>query len=78
MPEAERQWDGGWETDAAAKRRAWLALGPAGRLEWLEGALTFAADVGALRRDRRDRQRAADRWSLEEGLDTDDECWEGT
>ena len=43
-------WDGGWEATAERQRRAWLQATPAQRLAWLEQAISFAHEVGALPR----------------------------
>lgn len=57
----DSDWDGGWAADRARKRRAWLALTPAQRLEWLEDMLDLAAEVGALDADRARRAEEARR-----------------
>jgi hypothetical protein len=41
-------WDGSWEAHADAQLELWLLATPAQRLEWLEDALCFARDAGAL------------------------------
>lgn len=58
---AEPDWDGGWGADRSRKRRAWLALTPAERLEWLEDVLDLAAETGALAADRARRAEEARR-----------------
>lgn len=50
---------GSWEGLAAAQREAWRGVPAADRLRWLEDALDFAAETGALHRDRRRRARQA-------------------
>ncbi len=41
---------GGWEAHEAEQRRAWLQTSPAQRLAWLEQAIAFAHQAGALPR----------------------------
>lgn len=48
--EEREDWDGGWEAHRRAQRRAWLELTPDQRLAWLEDAIDFALEVGALPR----------------------------
>lgn len=60
---AEESWDGGWAADRARKRRAWASLSATELLEWLEGALSMASEVGALERDRARRAADAAAWS---------------
>lgn len=48
--EEREDWDGGWEAHRRAQRRAWLALTPDQRLKWLDEAIDFALEVGALPR----------------------------
>ena len=59
------EWKGGWDVDVEGKRDAWSATTPQQRLAWLESALTFAAETGALRRDRARRAAAARAWTDE-------------
>lgn len=47
---AAEDWDGGWEAHRLAQQRDWLALTPDQRLAWLEEAIDFALEVGALPR----------------------------
>jgi hypothetical protein len=44
------EWPADWAAVTCAQRRDWAALTPAERLAWLEDALTFAHQVGALPR----------------------------
>lgn len=46
----DEDWDGGWEAHRRAQVRDWLALTPGQRLAWLEEAIDFALEVGALPR----------------------------
>lgn len=63
MADAEHDWGpASWASVTAAQRRAWLRTSPDERLAWLEDALTFAAEAGALDRDRRRRAEAARQW----------------
>lgn len=48
--EEREDWDGGWEAHRRAQRRAWLELTPDQRLAWLDDAIDFALEVGALPR----------------------------
>ncbi len=43
-------WDGCWEAHRREQVRDWLALTPDQRLAWLEEAIDFALEVGALPR----------------------------
>ena len=43
-------WAAGPEAEADQQRRAWLKSTPAQRLEWLEQAIAFAHQAGALPR----------------------------
>jgi hypothetical protein len=58
-------WAADWSAVAEEQLRAWSQTSADERLRWLEDALPFAQEVGALARDRRQRQAAADRWSEE-------------
>jgi len=53
-----------WAAVAREQRRAWLRISPDERLRWLEDALTFAHEVGALARDRHQRAAAARLWDV--------------
>jgi len=48
---AEPNWEGGWEAHERRQRQAWLQTTPAQRLTWLEQAIGFAYEAGALKRD---------------------------
>lgn len=50
MAEEGDDWVGGWEADERRQREAWLRTTPLQRLEWLEAAIAFAHQVGALPR----------------------------
>ncbi len=50
MAEEDQDWVGGWEADERRQREAWLRTTPLQRLEWLEAAIAFAHEVGALPR----------------------------
>lgn len=56
-------WAGDWDSVAAAQRRAWQHTSADDRLRWLEDALTFAYEAGALTRDRERRARVARAWA---------------
>jgi hypothetical protein len=62
-PAVDAPWAGDWDAVAAEQRRAWLRASADLRLRWLEDALTFALDCGALARDRRRRADAARAWA---------------
>jgi hypothetical protein len=56
-------WAGDWEEASRAQRRAWCETTPDERLRWLEEALLFALEAGALQRDRARRAATARRWT---------------
>lgn len=45
-----RRWDGGWDATRRRQRDAWSASTPTERLAWLERAIRFAHEAGALPR----------------------------
>lgn len=65
MNEAEptEPWTGDWVSLAGEQRQAWLRASADERLRWLEDALTFAYEAGALTRDRDRRAAAARAWA---------------
>jgi hypothetical protein len=62
--DATSPWVADWAAVAREQRRAWLRISPDERLRWLEDALTFAHEVGALARDRHQRAAAARLWDI--------------
>lgn len=63
MSAAEPTWMSDWASVTRAQRRAWQRASADERLRWLEDALTFAAEAGALTKDRERRAAAARAWA---------------
>jgi hypothetical protein len=55
-------WRGDWDEVGRVQRQAWRETTPDERLRWLEDALRFAMEAGALQRDRAGRAAKAQRW----------------
>lgn len=64
---AEDLWRGTSEAPAVIRARA--ATTPGERLAWLEEAQALALASGAIARDRARRQREANSWERQEGLE---------
>jgi hypothetical protein len=62
MIEDAAGWPSDWDSVTRAQRRAWAATSADERLRWLEEALTFAQEAGALERDRARRAAEAAAW----------------
>lgn len=62
---APAEWSADWTSVAREQRRAWRQTSPDDRLRWLEDALAFARDAGALAADRQRRAAAARAWAIE-------------
>jgi hypothetical protein len=63
VPDRPDPWAGTWEGARQAQQQAWARTTPDERLRWLEEALVFASDAGALAGDRRRRAETARRWA---------------
>lgn len=59
------EWSADWASVALEQRRAWRQTSADDRLRWLEDALAFAHDAGALVADRERRAAAACAWASE-------------
>lgn len=65
------EWSADWASTAREQRRAWRQTSADDRLRWLEDALAFARDAGALVADRERRAAAARAWAREPGRPKD-------
>lgn len=57
------EWSADWASVTREQRRAWRQTSADERLRWLEDALAFARDAGALVADRERRAAAARAWT---------------